>query len=185
MPVGVTSLLEESHYKRCLKLRRRRGELVIARTDEVDKRRKHFGKNLLFCANPEAESGWIIEQYRAKDRIEDDFKLLKDSELIRWRPCRHWTDTKIRAFGFCCVMALVLIRVMELKAARAGLRMSPRVLKEELADLQEITMVFDTTCADIQITARSSIQQRLWDLFNLGTVENALTGHNPSAHPNS
>ena len=141
MPAGITSLLNESHYKKCITLRRKRGELAIERTDEVDKRRKHFGKNLLFCANPEAESGWIIEQYRAKDRIEDDFKLLKAPELIRWRPCRHWTDTKIRAFGFCCVMALVLIRVMELKAARAGLRMSPYVLKEELADLQEITTV--------------------------------------------
>jgi hypothetical protein len=61
--------------------------------------------------------------------------------------------------------------------------MSPRVLKEELADLQEITLVYDTHCADIQITARSSIQQRLWDLFDLSTVENALTGHNSAAYP--
>jgi transposase len=183
IPAGLASLLDESHYKKCLKLHRKQGELVIEQTDEVDKRRKHFGKNLLFCANTEAESGWIIEQYRAKDRVEDDFKLLKDPELIRWRPCRHWTDTKIRAFGFCCVMALVLIRVMELKAARAGIRMSPRVLKEELADLQEITMVLDSNSADIQITARSTIQQRLWDLFNLGAVENELTRHNPTAHP--
>ena len=183
MPPGITSLVNESHYKKCIALSRKRGELIIRRTDEVDTRRRHFGKNLLFCANPEAESGWIIEQYRAKDRVEDDFKLLKDPELIRWRPCRQWTDTKIRAFGFCCIMALVLIRVMELKAAKAGLRMSPRVLKEELADLQEITLVYDTHRADIQITARSSIQQRLWDLFDLSTVENALTGHNSAAYP--
>jgi len=183
MPPGITSLVNESHYKKCIALSRKRGELIIRRTDEVDKRRQHFGKNLLFSANPQAESGWIIEQYRAKDRVEDDFKLLKDPELIRWRPCRHWTDTKIRAFGFCCIMALVLIRVMELKAAKAGLRMSPRVLKEELADLQEITLVYDANFADIQITARSSIQQRLWDLFGLSTVENALTGHNPSPYP--
>jgi transposase len=183
IPPGLTSLVNESHYKKCIKLSCKRSELIIRRTDEVDKRRNHFGKNLLFCANPEADSGWIIEQYRAKDRVEDDFKLLKDPELIRWRPCRHWTDTKIRAFGFGCIMALVLIRVMELKAAKAGLRMSPRVLKEELADLQEITLVYDTHCADIQITARSSIQQRLWDLFDLSTVECALTGHNSAAYP--
>jgi len=49
--------------------------------------------------------------------------------------------------------------------------------------LQEITLVYDTHSADIQITARSSIQQRLWDLFDLSTVENALTGHNSSTHP--
>ena len=77
-------------------------------------------------------------------------------------------------------MALVLLRVMELKAARAGLRMSPILLKEELTDLKEITLVYDAHTADIQITARSSVQQRLWNLFDLDTVQKALTGHNVS-----
>ena len=103
--------------------------------------------------------------------------------MIRWRPCRHWTDTKIRAFGFCCVMALLLLRVMELKAAHVGLRMSPAVLKQELDDLREITMVYDARNADVQISARSSVQQRLWDLFDLSTAENLLTGHDPASHP--
>jgi len=137
----------------------------------------------LFCADPDAQSAWVIEQYRAKDRVEDDFKLLKDPDIIRWRPCRHWTDTKIRAYGFCCVMALLLLRIMELKAARAGLRMSPAVLKQELEDLREITLVYDARTAHVQISARSSVQQRLWDLFNLSAVENLLTGHHPAPYP--
>jgi transposase len=183
IPVGIQSLLRESRHKDCLTLSLRQGQLVITKTQAVDKRRAHFGKNLLFCANTEADSLWIIEQYRSKDRVEDDFKLLKDPEIIRWRPCRHWTDTKIRAFGFCCVIALLLLRVMELKAAQAGLRMSPAVLKQELEDLREITMVYDARTADVQISARSSVQQRLWDLFNLSTAENLLTGHEPASHP--
>ena len=183
MPQGIVSLLKQSHYKECIALAIENGKLVIHRTGEVDKRRKRFGKNLLFSANLQADSGWIITQYRGKDRIEDDFKLLKNPELIRWRPCRHWTDTKIRAFGFCCIMALILIRVMERKAAKEGLTMSPRVLKEELNDLKEITMVYDTNTADVQITVRSSVQQRLWNLFDLGTVEKVLTGHNSAAYP--
>jgi transposase len=183
IPTGIRSLLAASRHKDCLALSLKEGKLVVTETNAVQKRRTRFGKNLLFCANPEAQSEWVIEQYRAKDRVEDDFKLLKDPELIRWRPCRHWTDTKIRAFGFCCVMALLLLRVMELKAARAGLRMSPAVLKQELDDLREITMVYDPHIADVQISARSSVQQRLWDLFNLSTAENLLTGHYPAAHP--
>lgn len=143
----------------------------------MTRRQKNFGKNLLFSSDLEAKAGWIITQYQAKDRIEDDFKLLKDPELIRWRPSRHWTDTKLRAFGFCCVMALLLIRVMELKVCRAGLRMSPAVLKEELADLREIIMVYDPRTAETKVSARSSIQQRLWDLFDLGSLETQLTGH--------
>jgi transposase len=183
IPTGIRSLLQVSRYKDCLALSLHEGQLLLTETEAVKKRRAHFGKNLLFCANPDAESGWVIEQYRGKDRVEDDFKLLKDPEIIRWRPCRHWTDTKIRAFGFCCVMALLLLRIMELKAARAGLRMSPAVLKQELDDLREITMIYDARTADIQISARSSVQQRLWDLFQLSAIENLLTGHHPTPHP--
>lgn len=178
VPKGVLGILENNRYGDCLGVDCRDGKPVFTRNEAIlDRRRQNFGKNLLFCSDLAAQSGWIIEQYRGKDRIEDDFKLLKDPGLIRWRPSRHWTDTKLRAFGFCCVMALLLIRVMEIKAAQAGLRMSPAVLKEELSDLQEIVMVYDTHTAESQITRRSSVQQRLWDLFDLGTVERQLTGH--------
>ena len=177
-PAGITSIVQQSHYKNCITVTCEQGQIHIARTIEVERKRKMFGKNLLFSSNSKAESGWIINQYRSKDRIEDDFKMLKTPELIRWRPCRHWTDTKIRAFGFCCIMALVILRVMELKAAKAGMRMSPLMLKEELKDLKEITMVYDIKTVNTQITAPSSVQKRLWDLFGLENIKNALTRHN-------
>ena len=81
----------------------------------------------------------------------------------------HWTDTKIRAFGFCCVMTLVLIRVMQLKADQAGLKMSPLVLKEELTDLKEVVMIYKDLGAEKKISRKSSVQQRLWDIFSLDT----------------
>ena len=159
------------------------GQLVFAQTPELATRRKRFGKNLLFSAQSDADPVWVITQYHSKDRIEDDFKLLKDPELIRWRPCRHWTDTKIRAFGFCCVMALLLIRVMHRKAAHAGIHMSPALIKQELDDLREIAIVYDAHTADVKISARSSVQQRLYDLFNLSAAENQLTRHHSHSHP--
>jgi len=79
-------------------------------------------------------------------------------------------------------MALLIIRVMELKAANAGLRMSPAVLKRELDDLREITMLYDKHTAQIKVSARSSIQQSLWELFNLQPLENRLTLHNANTH---
>lgn len=88
---------------------------------------------------------WIIAQYHRKNRIEDDFKPLKDPEPIRWRPCRHWSGAKTRAYGFCCVMALLLLRVMHRKAANTGIHMSPALIKQELDDLREIAIVYDPT----------------------------------------
>lgn len=177
VPAGVVRLVNESRYGRYLDVQYKDGRLVFAETKASYERRKRFGKNLLFSNHLKAQSGWIITQYRDKERIEDGFKLLKDPELIRWTPSRHWTDTKIRAFGFCCVMALVLARVMEYKTSKAGLRMSTAVLREELTDLRQIIMIYDTNKAGTQISARSSIQQKLWDLFDLGAVENALPIH--------
>lgn len=177
VPAGITRMINESRYGKYLKVEYRDGKLAFSITDNVAEQRKRFGKNLLFSGDPDAEAGWIITHYHAKDLIEDGFKLLKDPELIRFRPIRHWTDTKIRAFGFCCVMALVLIRVMQLRAAQAGLRMSAAVIKEELKDLRQVVMIYDANNAETKITSRSSIQQRLWNLFDLGTVEKQLTIH--------
>lgn len=173
-PKKVVRLLQESRFGSCLNVLCQNGQPLFSETEEVERRQKRWGKNLLFASNSAAESPWIVEQYRGKERIEDDFKLLKDPGLIRWRPARHWTDTKIRAFGFCCVMALVLMQVMLQKTERAGLRMSAAVLKEELTDLQDILMIYDEKHADRKITRRSSIQQRLWDLFDLDTIERRL-----------
>jgi len=183
VPPAVAQLLSQSPYAACITVHVNKGQLVFTPTHEIQTRKKRFGKNLLFSAQPQDDPEWIIAQYHSKDRIEDDFKLLKDPELIRWRPCRHWTDTKIRAFGFCCVMALLLIRVMHRKAAHAAIHMSPPLIKQELDDLREITLVYDAHTADVMISARSSVQQRLYDLFNLSAAENLLTRHYPKPHP--
>jgi hypothetical protein len=69
------------------------------------------------------------------------------------------------------------MRVMELRAAQAGLKMSPAVLKEELSDLREVVMVYDRNTAHTQISHRSSVQKKLWEIFKLGIWEKQLTIH--------
>ena len=64
---------------------------------------------------------------------------------------------------------------VELKAAKAGLQMSPAVLKEELIDLREITMIYADQTAQTLISQRSSVQKKLWKLFKLGFWEKRLT----------
>ena len=185
VPAGVETLTKQSRYGRYIHIVCRQGQPLFVQTDEIRDRiaeqQKRFGKNLLFANGPDADAPWVIHHYRGKDRIEDAFKLLKNPELIRWRPCRHWTDTKIRAYGFCGVMAMILIRLMERKVALAGLPMSPTLIKEELTDLKEGIMVYENETAQAKITNRSAVQQRLWDLFGLGTAENQITLHQPNS----
>jgi hypothetical protein len=178
MPSGILSMMKESRYGKYIEVKCEGGAPAFSNTTAVDEARKRFGKNLLFSGDTEADPSWVIMNYHDKNRVEESFKLLKDPQLIRFRPMRHWTDTKIRAFGFCCVMSLILIRVMMLIAAEAGIGMSAAVLKTELSDLRQIIMVYDAHNAEVEISNRSSIQQRLCDLFDLNSLIKHLTIHN-------
>ena len=181
VPKSVESMLKESRYGKFIKVVAiKDGAPVFEEQREPwEEKKLRFGKNLLFTDKLDAKEEWIIEQYRQKDIIEKSFELLKSPGLIRFRPIRHWTDTKIRAFGFCCVMALALIRVMLRKCEEAGLKMSAAVLKQELDDLKEVVMIYSPQKAERKITRRSSVQAQLWNLFDLDTPEKHLTIHKP------
>ncbi len=143
--------------------------------EEINEAKVKMGKNLLFAKNKKMNEKEIIDLYKNKDAIEKGFHLLKAPEMIKNQPIRHWTDTKIRAFCFSCVCALLLTRVMDMMAINVSLEMSSAVLKEELQDLKWVRMVYENLESECIVSSRSSIQKKLWKLFNLEEIENELT----------
>lgn len=94
--------------------------------------------------------------------------------MVSFYPLYHWTDAKIRVHAFICVLGLLLWRCLQMQAAQAGLHMSLPVLREELADLQA-TLVIDRADRVTQILShRSSVQQKLFDLFGLEAIAQQL-----------
>ena len=178
VPSGIETLLKQSSHKNYLSINCVKGkpEFIICKEKIVEKE-KCWGKHILFDSNQTRDSSNIIELYHSKDKVEKGFQLIKDVDLIRWMPMRHWTDSKIRAFAFCCVMSLILIRIMELKLEKENFSMSPNVLKEELTDLKQIFMIYDKSNIKTKISSCSSVQKKLFDIFNLHTFEKLLTGH--------
>ena len=65
-------------------------------------------------------SEWSDEQillaYRGQSEVEEAFRQLKDDEHMALRPQYHWTDQKIHVHTFCCLLALLLGRVVEFQA---------------------------------------------------------------------
>lgn len=181
VPKSVETMLKESRYGKYISVAAVKDRVPVFKEPPQpwEEKRLRIGKNLLFTDKRDAAEEWVIEQYRKKDTVEKDFELLKNPDLIRFRPIRHWTDTKIRAFGFCCVMSLVLMRVMLKKCEDAGLKMSAPVLKQELDDLKEVIMIYGPRKAERKITRRSTVQSSLWDLFGLDTAERQLSLHKP------
>ncbi len=67
--------------------------------------------------------------------------------------------------------------MLDRKAAQAGYKMTPKVLKEELSDIREIVMVYSPTGAKRKITDRSGVQKELWKVFKLNDIEHRLALH--------
>lgn len=176
IPAGINSMVKASRYGKFIQLHvHDNGRLTYELLEEERATaRKKFGRNLLFTDNEEADAAWVIGNYQSKYKIEESFKLIKNSDLIRFRPIRHFTDTKIAAFSFCCIIALMLIRYMELLCAEAGIKMSPELITEELTDIKAVTMVYGPKDVHTEITKRSKVQQKLWDLFRLQEVASQL-----------
>ena len=169
---GIVTILKNSRYGACLNVSLRHSEILIQDDpQQIESRKKRFGKNLIFSNMLRAETGYLIDTYNQKQIIEDDFHILKDPHIIRFRPIRHWTDTKIRAYAFCCVASMALMRVMQWTAHTTGFNMGPGLLKEELSDIREVVMIYAQNNATRKITDRSAVQDKLWEAFKLHEIE--------------
>lgn len=175
---GINTMKKKSRYGKCIKISIHDRKLHFEENEkEIKEREKRFGKNLIFSNMLEAETGYLIDTYNEKNIIEDDFHLLKDITIIRFRPIRHWTDSKIRAYAFCCVVSMILMRVMQWMTEQVGYKMSTNVLKDELTDIQEVVMIYSSTEAERRITERSAVQKKLWEIFKLEEIEKKLLLH--------
>ena len=177
---GIKTMKGKSSYNKCVEVSVsvQDSQLYFRENDqEIKKREKRFGKNLIFSNMLDAETGFLIDTYIGKNIIESDFQLLKDTTIIRFRPIRHWTDSKIRAYAFCCVVSMTLLRVMQWMAEQAGYQMSTSVLKEELTDLKEVIMVYSIKEAERTISQPSAVQKRLWEIFKLEKIKKTMLLH--------
>jgi len=178
VPKGILSVLKDCTYGKYFTPQINDGEIKFDYKDkETAKRKKYFGKNIIFSNMSNAKSEDIITTYRDKNKIEDDNKLLKDKEIICFNPIRHWTDSKIRAYAFCCVMSMTLLKIMQLKADLNGYKMSARVLVEELRDLKEIIIIYSHNRAKRMISQQSTVQSALWNIFKMEEVKKITTLH--------
>ena len=178
MNSGIRRILEDSHYKKFVRVIESIEGLSFEINEEaMAEKRLRMGKNLIFTSRIDAESGWIVKQYKERGRIENGFKTLNCPELISIRPIRHWTDSKIRAYIFCCIMSFLLLSWMQYQAVQAKLVKSPLVLKERLSDLKQILCIYSDGQARWLISECSPIQQKLYRLFQLEEVEKAINLH--------
>ncbi len=150
------------------------GRLHLAPSPAFALRVKQCGRRLLFSTDTGLHADEVIHRYnRDKAAVEEGIEDLKSPDLIRIQPLRAWTDTKIRVYALICVLALLVLRLMAMKASPLGLsekamcRERRREGEEELEDIREVIIVYSLRQAQRTITTLSTTQNELFRLFDL------------------
>ena len=125
----IDGMLSGQHLKKVLKVEYDAGRTGSDRLrywiDEAARTRlekEEFGKRILATDRSNWSDEEILLAYRGQSDVEDAFRQLKDDEHMAVRPQYHWTDQKIHVHTFCCLLALLLGRVIELEARKLGYR---------------------------------------------------------------
>lgn len=135
---------------------------------EVRAKKATFGKKIVFTNIKDAATETILAYQKSGCQIEDSFHHLKDRDLVAYHPGYHWTDSKIRVHAFVCVLALLLLKLLQFLARENGIGMSCKVLIEELEDMTMIILIYGTGKTVKKVTALSAVQKRLFEVFGLG-----------------
>jgi len=168
----IRSILNSKESKGLIdcKVKKRKGvfTLSVRKNQRAFQLKKmSFGKTILFTDNHSWSTKGIVDTYRGKANIEDDFKRM-NSTLISFTPIYHWTDQKIRVHAFMCVLALLLLNLLERELSMKGLKLSLSKIMHQLERIKEIVLFYPKRMEVVKkISRRSEVQQRIYDILNL------------------
>jgi len=107
----------------------------------VQRKQAIFGKNIIITDNTDWSTPEIVQASLDRWQVENRFRLSKDDNLVAMRPVRHWTDSKIRCHLFSCVVAMTLLRRIELRLHTAGVHRTSEEVMEDMCHLHSVLML--------------------------------------------
>ena len=85
--------------------------------------------------------------YRSQSHVEAAFRNMKDPHYLTFRPTHHWTDQKLRVHALYCVIALMITSLLRRQLAKAGIPLSLARMIRTLADIREVSLVYQAADA--------------------------------------
>jgi len=144
--------IQERYHRACEKLhvgsqyyqlefgdRRKAPEMSFRKNQyQITKAESLFGKNVIVTDNHDWTTEEIVQLSLDRYGIEKQFRDSKASDHIQVNPFYHWTDSKIRCQLLTCVIALTVLRLLEITVNnhRKGTeRLSGHKILEEMSHL--------------------------------------------------
>ena len=144
-----------------------RSPKIIRNRVQVTKKRQTFGKRIIFTDMVDEQPEKILYEYRGKQTVEESFKALKDRQYVSLWPMYHWTDTKIKLHAFVTVLALLLVKLIEYQVRSKGIEISGRALVNELQDISESLLVYNSKEAEQKICELNTNQKEIFKILGL------------------
>lgn len=101
------------------------GEFSFGRNEaQIAAEQRLEGRYFLLTNAARFDANDAVDAFFTLQEVERAFREMKD--FLRLRPIYHWTDRRVRAHIFVCVLAYLLERSFSHQLRAAGLEMSPR-----------------------------------------------------------
>ena len=134
--------------------------------------RKCDGKLAMHTDNTDLGAEELYRIYKDLQEIERSWRTLKSA--IKIRPTFHWTERRVRAHVFLCVLALVIERVMRLKLQAAKSDCSPQRALRELRQLMHVKLTLPTRNREYNLLAnKKPIQGELFRALEIEPLTDA------------
>jgi hypothetical protein len=103
------------------------------RQDDLDGLQADDGKYFLLANAPQLQPEEIVDAYYTLQEVERAFRDMKD--FLKLRPVYHWTDRRVQAHIFVCVLAYLLQKALASRLQQAGLTFSARQALDQLSTM--------------------------------------------------
>jgi transposase len=130
-----------------------------------------FGKTLIFTDQPHWSNEQVVLAYRGQYRVENAFRTMKDPHFVSFSPCFHWTDQKIRVHAFYCVLALLMVSLLQRDLHQKGIDISVTEALESLTGIKEVALFYNRSqknpAVTLDLTDRDELQSQLFEALQL------------------
>jgi transposase len=134
-----------------------------------------FGKTIIFTDRPDWPNEQIVLAYRGQYRVENAFRTMKDPHFVSFSPCFHWTDQKIRVHAFYCVLALLMVSLLQRDLHQKGIDISIAEALEALAGIKEVALFHNRSprnpAVTLALTEQDELQSQLFEALGLAEFQ--------------
>ena len=140
--------------------------------EEYERRMKRAGKTILFTDNKKLKMKEVVEIYRSQYEVEHFFRDIKNPLYISIRPIYHRIDHFIKIHALICILAYILMKLLQRKLELNGIKMSLNVIQEELQDIMYSILIYskDAVFKTLKkLSDRSTVQDKICEIAGIYT----------------